>query len=217
MTSYTFPIDIDAVDTTRSGAYGLLIRHGAREPITADTNMFGAQLTEEGRAQAKALGARLQGRRPHGFYASPVKRCIDTNLCILEGLGMVGEEARMTVKPHSVLGEAFMTDPDVGKASFGLKKPEQLVLDYLDGESVPGFGTIERGARIILDFVRANIVPGTFSVFITHDALVMPFRQHFLGDRWSSENWGPPLGGCVIYTEENRTWINGRIIPSKNP
>ena len=212
MTAYTFPIDIDALDTERSGAFGLLIRHGAREPITAETGMFGAQLTEEGKAQAKALGVRLREFRPHLFLASPVQRCIDTNCCILEGLGLAAEAAREKVEPHRMLAEAFMTDSEAGKAAYGMKKPELVVLDYLAGEAIPGFGPIERGARRMLDFVRENIVPGTFSVFVTHDALVMPFRQHFLGDRWSSENWGPPLGGCVIYTEGNRTWINGREI-----
>ena len=212
MTSHSFPIDIDSVDTSRSGAFGLLIRHGEREPFTKETAMFEAKLTEAGKEQARQLGLHLKGRRPHAFYSSPADRCVDTNVCILEGLGAAPEEARCRVQPSSVLAEAFMVHPETAKGVFRSREPEQVVLDYLAGREVPGFGPIDSGARRLLDFVRNGIEPGTFSVFVTHDALMMPFRRHFLGAEFSRDNWSPFLGGCVIYTEGGRTWVNHREV-----
>ena len=213
MTSHIFPIDIDSVDTRRPGAYGLLIRHGEREPITTENNnMLGAQLTGAGRAQARQLGVRLRGQRSHLFFSSPVARCVDTNVCILEGLGVDPEAARQRAEPHPVLVEAYMENPETAKAVFRLSDPEQVILDYLSGRDVPGFGPIERGARALLRFVRNNIQSGTLSIFVTHDALVMPFRQHFLGDEYRRDSWLPFLGGSVIYTEGERTWVDGREV-----
>ena len=144
MTSHPFPIDCNAVDTHRPGAYGLLIRHGEREPITADNNMLGAQLTDTGREQARQLGARLRGQRSHVFYSSPVARCVDTNVCILEGLGVDPPEARLEARPHPIMAEAFMVERETAKGVFRLREPEQVILDYLAGRDVPGFGPIER-------------------------------------------------------------------------
>lgn len=214
MTASPFPIDLETIDTaTRKGAFGLLIRHGAREPITTENNnMLGAQLTEEGRKQARKLGERLKGQRPHVFYASPVTRCVDTNLCILEGMGFPPDEAGKRAQPQRVLAEAFMEDTETAKGVFRLKEPEEVILDYLRGKEVPGFGPIEKGATQLLDFIKETIQPGTLSVFVTHDALVMPFRQHFLGDKYTRESWLPFLGGCVVYEEGGKTWVEGQEV-----
>ena len=212
MTSHTFPFDIDAIDPSRNGGYGLLIRHGKREPITRKVGMLEAQLTAEGRTESRALGRRLRELSPNLFCSSPVQRCIDTNCCILEGLGMDKETARQRVVYDLILAEGFMADPAAGKEAFRRQDPEQLILDYLAGKPVPGFCSVEEGAVRLLNFVRDALRPGTLSVFVTHDALVMPFRQHFLGDTYSRDRWAPPLGGCVIYTEGDRTWIDGRAV-----
>ncbi len=213
MTSPTFPVDLKAIDTSRSGAYGLLIRHSAREPITTDNNnMFGAQLTENGRERARQLGARLQGQRYHVFYSSPVTRCVDTNICIIEGLGFDSGEARRLAQPRKIMAEAFMVEPETAKGVFRLKEPEQVILDYLEGRDVPGFGPIEEGADRLLDFILNTIQPGTVSVFVTHDALVMPFKQHFLGDKYTRNDWLPFLGGCVIYQEGDRTMVDHKEV-----
>ncbi|HEY2406214.1 MAG TPA: histidine phosphatase family protein, partial [Polyangiaceae bacterium] len=58
----------------------LLIRHGATT-LTAEDRFAGAtnvELSDEGRAQARALGERLSEAPIAAVYASPLKRTLDT-------------------------------------------------------------------------------------------------------------------------------------------
>lgn len=67
-----------------------LVRHGATV-LSAEDRYAGATdvaLSDEGRAQARALGARLAGEPLAAAYASPMSRAQDTAMLIVEGRGL---------------------------------------------------------------------------------------------------------------------------------
>ena len=66
-----------------------LVRHGATT-LTAEDRFAGrtdVELSEEGRAQARALGMRLRTERLDGVYASPLSRTRETAALVTEGRG----------------------------------------------------------------------------------------------------------------------------------
>ena len=67
-----------------------LVRHGATV-LSAEDRYAGSvdvALSEEGRAQARALGARLKDETLAAVYASPMSRAIDTAGLIVAGRGL---------------------------------------------------------------------------------------------------------------------------------
>jgi broad specificity phosphatase PhoE len=72
----------------------LLTRHGHVEGIKPERFRGRAPLalTERGRAEAKALAARIAGAwRPSKIYTSPMGRCIDTGTAIANACGIAAE------------------------------------------------------------------------------------------------------------------------------
>ena len=75
----------------------LLTRHGHVEGITPE-RFRGRQplaLTEQGRAEAQALGRRIAGAwKPERIYTSPLERCVKTGAAIARACGLAAGEAR---------------------------------------------------------------------------------------------------------------------------
>jgi broad specificity phosphatase PhoE len=68
----------------------LLVRHGAT-PLTAENRFSGAagvDLSEEGRAQVRALAERLSDHAIEAVYASPLSRTIETAEILAKPLGL---------------------------------------------------------------------------------------------------------------------------------
>ena len=114
----------------------------------------------------------------------------------------------MAEAEHRIMADAYIADGERAKHVFTARNPEQIILDYTSGVETPGFAPVEHGARILLDFMLGNMLNRTLSVFVTHDALIMPFIKHFVGTRFTYDNWLPFLGGCVIYSEGGRIYID---------
>ncbi len=67
-----------------------LVRHGATV-LSAEDRYAGSvdvALSNEGKAQARALGARLAGEKVTAVYSSPMSRAQDTARAIVEGRGL---------------------------------------------------------------------------------------------------------------------------------
>jgi probable phosphoglycerate mutase len=67
-----------------------LIRHGATQ-LSAEDRFAGAidvDISEEGRHQAEALGARLSDDNVVAVYCSPLRRCVDTATCVARPHGL---------------------------------------------------------------------------------------------------------------------------------
>ena len=73
----------------------LLTRHGHVEGITPE-RFRGRQplaLTEQGRAEAQALGRRIAGAwKPERIYTSPLERCVKTGAAVARACGLAAGE-----------------------------------------------------------------------------------------------------------------------------
>ena len=190
------------------GAHGLLVRHAARENIDDSVSVWEANLTPKGEADALTFGRSLTPFSYGGAYASPIPRCMNTAALILEGWG----HGSKTVQADWLLLNAYVRDKAAVKAQFEVRDSDQLVLDHVAGESLHGFSPIAEGSALLLSEIRQRMRPGTLTLFVSHDALLMPFFAHFFGQRFSKASWFPCLHGAVILDSEDGAYINGKKI-----
>lgn len=81
----------------------LVVRHSARVPIRSIPESYVANLTDEGRAMARAFGAQLAAKWTLGEgVASPTARCMETVQEIMRG-ALDGRRPLPTVRPLPVL------------------------------------------------------------------------------------------------------------------
>jgi broad specificity phosphatase PhoE len=196
------------LDPNRKGAHGLLLRHARRDPILPGDSVFVANLTDDGRREALAFGETLKPFQCGGIYASPIPRCMETARLLLEGWGQNDEP----VRPAEVMLDAFVRVKETVKAQFEVGDADRLILDLAAGKSLDGFHSLEIGARNLLSFMLDRMSPDTLTVFVTHDALVIPFRAYFLGEHFSKTAWFPCLGSTAVFADQDGVYLNDVLI-----
>ena len=184
-------------------ALGILIRHAEREPIRTAQDAPLAPLTEKGRKEARVLGTILRGIPVHRIFSSPIERCIDTAQCVAEGMGKKKE-----IQKNSVLLKAYIDNWEIASKEIFRENPMQIIRDYLMGQTVPGMASIAKGSHKLLQFVYQNVVEGKISLFFTHDALIMPFWQHYTGAKFPRDAIVPFLGASIIRIENRKTFVD---------
>ncbi|MBN2342768.1 MAG: histidine phosphatase family protein [Deltaproteobacteria bacterium] len=198
---------LQTIPNIAKSAVGVMLRHADREPIVAGKDAHLAQLTDAGRASAHRLGRELQLYPLAGVYSSVIERCVDTGKHLL-----AGAEIDDVVIPDATLSSGYIENWEIAKIEFARRDPSRIILDYLSGEQISGFGSIADGSRRMLQFMRERMEVGKLSLFVTHDALAMPFMQHFLGEQFSEEKWFPVLGAIIVTANASGVFVNGRCI-----
>ena len=159
-----------------------LVRHGAT-PLTAEDRFSGADgvdLSDEGRAQAERLAARLAGQGITAIYSSPLSRAMETARAIARGAGL-GD-------PHVVDGLW-----EIGHGHWeGLRRsevearfPEEYAMWSQDpftfapagGES--GVAVLTRALPAIREIVKAH--EGTGVLVVSHKATIRLLLSSLLG------------------------------------
>jgi phosphoserine phosphatase len=151
----------------------LLTRHGHVEGITPE-RFRGRQplaLTEQGRAEAQALGRRIAGTwKPECIYTSPLERCVKTGAAIARACGLTAGEARDDLNDidygrwqFKTFADAKTDDPAVFTAWFATP---QLVR-FSGGESLQDLAARVANA---LRFVLARHANDTI-VIVGHDSV----------------------------------------------
>lgn len=199
---------IQALEPSAPGAHGLLIRHAERESIDGSVSVWEAGLTPTGRTNALAFGKALAPFSFGGAFASPIPRCMDTAALILEGWG----HGKENVRADWLLLNAYVQDKESVKAQFEVKDSDQLILDHVAGAPLHGFLPIAQGSVHLLSEMTKRMKDGALTLFVSHDALLMPFAAHFLGESFSKSNWFSCLHGAAVWASETGTYINGKKI-----
>ena len=184
-----------------NGSHALIIRHGEREPITTRESVFNARLTKKGHADAEEFGKTLTGFKIGSVYSSPIKRCIDTGSMLLKGCA----ESTVSITPLKLLLDAYISDGKLAEMQFSTRNPYELILDQLQGRDVPGFYSVKEGSNRLLNEIKRLMEPGKLTIFVTHDAILMPFKTHFLNKEYNKEQWFPYLGNTSIFIDNAKT------------
>ena len=61
--------------------------------------------------------------------------------------------------------------------------------------------------------MTSHMAERSLTVFISHDAIVMPFQTHFCAKSFTISNWLGFLEGSVVYAENGNVLVDG--IPVK--
>ena len=159
----------------------LLVRHGATV-LSAEDRFAGAvdaPLSDEGRAQARALGARLAKEPLAAVYASPMSRAMETARLATEGRGL-----ETTILPE--LGEIAHGRWE-GKTREEVKQawPAEYARWSLDpftfapagGET--GLSVLARALPALLAIVARH--PDSTVLVVSHKATIRLTIGHFLG------------------------------------
>lgn len=146
----------------------LLIRHAEKSPA-------GEQyLTSQGLDDALNYGKQLkqQGMQLDEIISSPVKRCIQTSEKIVEGL-----QSGINIQKSHLLGEPgiFVTDDKEAATLFDKFTVCEVINKIIKGEELPGFLPIEDDCTPLIDEIQTKIALNRSVLYISHDAIIMPF------------------------------------------
>lgn len=199
---------LETINALRAERAAVVLRHAARHPIVDPREPLAAELTDAGRQDSEAFGARLTGFARLRLFHSPVKRCQQTAECVAAGATRAGLAVELAgAQPE--LGVAYILDQtETGRLSgahgehfvrlwFTNQVPERLILRAPD---------IARRKLAYLDAKLAEPAPGgrRLDLHITHDWNVLILREILLGVRHEEAGWAPFLDG-VVFTAEAGT------------
>ncbi|MDO5846181.1 MAG: phosphoglycerate mutase family protein, partial [Methanocorpusculum sp.] len=179
----------------------ILIRHAEREPFQRGEPGPSKQLTERGREQAAALGARLPKIR--AAYASPMTRCMQTAELIA---GKPAEASTMLGDPG-----AFIYDNALSHEFYCRTSTIAAIRSYIQGDVLPGHYPIREGAKRILSFLKSLAQENGTVLCVTHDAFAVSLIAVMTGADFS-DDWLDFLDGCVIFrrgTNWTLVWRGG--------
>lgn len=136
----------------------LLIRHGRR--LAGNSPSSSATLTKLGEQECYQLGKCLRAYCPEAMLCSPLKRCMDSGIHIIEGAGW-----ELAIQSSTMLG-----DP----GPFVMPQ-ENIVLEQLQrharGEEVAGMKSRDHGTRDLYKWLFEHLQNG-YLLCISHDAII---------------------------------------------
>ena len=187
-----------------------LIRHGTRRHITEGDAHKGALvgLTDDGRAEAFALGKLFPKSGDAVYFSSPVGRCIETAEQIAAGRETAGGPSASKVNVMDSLGHYFVRDYDEYLKQLN-SHFYQNICNWMYGKDHPAFFPIGPKAE---ELVQMMFEKGTarFNIFSTHDAWVVPCLGYFCNFEFSPSHWMNYLTGMAIVVSNNG---DKRIVP----
>jgi probable phosphoglycerate mutase len=182
------------------------VRHGATT-LSAEDRFAGAVdvgLSEEGRAQARALGARLTGEPIGAAYTSPLGRAVETARLIMEGRGITIES--MPAFREIAHGHWEGKSREEVRAGW----PEEYARWGLDpftfapagGET--GLAVLARALPALLDLLARHPEPPF--LLVSHKATIRLLVGHFMGVElhgYRDKLEQSPCGLNVLEAQEN--------------
>lgn len=159
----------------------LLIRHAVNAFVKTHKLAGwtpGVHLSDEGKAQAEALGLRLADAPINQLYASPLERTMETAEAIRQ------HHPHLEIKNHPDVGEVRYGDWE-GKtiAELARRKMWGVVQEYPSRASFPN-GETMRGVQVrVVDAIEemAQRHPGELVAVVFHADLIKMALAHYLG------------------------------------
>jgi broad specificity phosphatase PhoE len=159
----------------------LLVRHGATQ-LTAEDRFSGAvgvDLSDDGRAQVRALARRLVTEKVAAVYCSPLSRTVETATILAEphGLSPIDRDGLREISHGRWEG---LTRPDVEKRfpdEYAAWEADPFTFAPKDGES--GVGVLARALPVLREIVVAHA--GQTVLVVSHKATLRLLISSLLG------------------------------------
>jgi Histidine phosphatase superfamily (branch 1) len=188
----------------------VLIRHGARHYDNANPqNEPYMPLTEEGKADAYALGLRLPAAS-YRFFSSALGRCIETAYQVEKGCIARGAETKVNAIVTE-LAPFYVTDFRAFVARYIELGPDVFFRSWLDGDVDEG---IMLPPDVAADMQRAAVMGilgeedgAGIDVAVTHDWNIYIVQELCLGQRFEQAGDVGFLEGVVFYRENGAVHV----------
>ncbi|MBC7751319.1 MAG: phosphoglycerate mutase family protein [Candidatus Saccharibacteria bacterium] len=191
----------------------LFTRHSIR--VLVDEQGFAGYklpLTEQGRQLASAWGAHLKllaGREFRACLSSPIHRCVDTALLMLEGRheNKLANDIQPEVVKTTLLVEpgSFVQDDESLRSLFFQYGALEFINHFL-GKKIAGMKHPVQGALDILGLLYQHLPEQEDSVLlaVSHDTILAVFLA-VLHDEVivSAEDWPEMMEGAYLWFEDN--------------
>ncbi len=190
-------------DVGQKGSFSLIIRHGEREQIVSGDSGRMVDLTDNGKRISKLFGERCVLERIENIYSSPILRCIRTSECIASG----ANQNDIKIQEDHLLGDpgCYVIDKVKGGQTFREWGNKKTVMTFIKEGTLPGFRSLDKGSTLLLENIINKFPDGKnkCNIFISHDAIVLPFIAHFTGYSFNKNKWLTFLDGAVIDKHED--------------
>ncbi|MCY4526784.1 MAG: histidine phosphatase family protein [Anaerolineaceae bacterium] len=189
----------------------LLIRHAINDYV--QTNRLagwtqGVHLSEQGKAQAQALGKRLAAESLDQLYASPLERTMETAAAIQQ------QHPHLQIRRHDGLGEVRYGDWEGANLhELGRRKAWRVVQEYPSRARFPNGETMRGVQTRVVDALEelALLWPGAQVAIVFHADLIRMALAHFLGmhlDNFQRIDIAP-ASISRLSLGHGRPWIHG--------
>lgn len=183
----------------------LLLRHAARDSLieASVSAAVKAALTNEGRDEAVALGARIPRVRAVRLYHSPVERCAETADLLAEGIRDTGGQAQV-VGQRDYLGAPFLRDPKLAISRFADLGMSGFVRAWVNEEVPEPIAAPYRkaaGALLAALIAERDATEEALHLHVGHDLTVITLvgLSFDISDRGFP--WPGYLDGCALIVD----------------
>ncbi len=183
----------------------LLMRH-------AEKQLYGKQwLSGQGHRQAFDYGCRLRdsGVRFDQIISSPIKRCTQTAVQVAAGL-----QTDIEIQISCLMGDPgiFVANDKIAVTAFEKYSVCEVINKLIKAEAIPGFHAIEVACLPLITEMQNQISDNKSVLYISHDAVIMPFIAYL--NKLASireDQIIPYLGGYIVQYATNLEKIRGAL------
>ena len=191
----------------------ILLRHAEKAQLTKDITEPELPLTVKGIEDAKSLGMLLrnQGYSENLCFCKPSKKMYTDSPIHAMGAGIT--EPLILTNHNLGSPGPFVIDHEIGYNVFNNAPLKEVVRKFIMGDQQGCFLPMEKGCQNLYDYLTSNSDSNSISIYISHDAIIIPFI-YWLTSEDLVESWLPPLGGVHISDTISKTLLNPQEVLS---
>ncbi len=187
-----------------------IIRHAEKLIKTKNEKENSIILTEKGKKNAKDFGRKfLTLYNDLSFIkTSPIKRCMKTAELIIQGA-----KKNLKIILSKNLGDpgVFIIDNNLASELFKNNSCEKIVQYQIEEKNLDGMRDIKSGVRILLEEILSNLKNlNERGLYITHDAILVPFISYLTEDLDPTKDWIDYLEGIYIWNQNEDSFLMWR-------
>jgi len=196
-----------------------MLRHAEKQVYPNNSGENSISITEKGRIDSENFGrefARI-------YYvislikSSPIKRCVNTANAILKG---ANQQLKISISTNLGNPRAFVIDEKIAGENFFRYGVEKVIQRQLEGKNLPGMRDIKNGAKLLLTEILEDLENLNGSgLYITHDAILVPFIGYLTNTFIVSDYWFGFLDGIYLWKEnKNKVFLlwKGKVFDITN-
>lgn len=185
----------------------IIIRHAEKIVIPNNENQASILLTKKGIEDSILFGKKIKKifENVSLVKSSPIKRCIQTADSLMRSFSNSNQ-----ILTSQNLGDPgiFVIDGKTASNNFLNYGVKGVVEKQLNGILLPGMRDLKSGIKLILDEIFQDLYKiNGIGIYITHDAILIPFIQFLTKKFQYSENLIDFLNGILIWKEYENTYV----------